>query len=98
EVVTSPIREVRRQAIVTGDGAEHPADTIIFGTGFHVSDMPVADRIRGRDGRTLAEIWQNSPKTHLGVAASGFPNLFMPLGPNTGLGSTSVVIMIETQI
>jgi cation diffusion facilitator CzcD-associated flavoprotein CzcO len=98
ELVTAGIREVRPDGIVTDDGAVHPADTIIFGTGFHVTDMPAAEHITGRDGRTLAEVWNGSPRAYLGVAVAGFPNLFLLLGPNTGLGSTSVVLMIEAQV
>jgi cation diffusion facilitator CzcD-associated flavoprotein CzcO len=98
DVVTSAIREIRPQEIVTVDGATHPVDTIIFGTGFHVTDGPMAHRIHGRDGRTLAETWRGSPQAYLGTSVAGFPNLFLLLGPNTGLGHTSVVIMIEAQI
>ena len=98
EVITSGIREVRPYGIVTDDGEEHPADTIIVGTGFHVTDPPFGDQVRGRDGRTLAEVWKGSPKAHLGVTVAGFPNLFLLLGPNTALGSTSVVLMIEAQV
>lgn len=97
-VVTSAIREVRPQGIITDDGVTHPADTIIFGTGFRVTDVPIAEKIRGRDGRSLAEVWQGSPKAYRGTTVAGFPNLFLLLGPNTGLGHTSVVFMIESQI
>ncbi len=97
-VVTAGIREVRPDGLVTDDGAVHPADTIIFGTGFRATDMPVASRITGRDGHTLSEVWAGSPKAYLGVTVAGFPNLFLLLGPNTGLGSTSVVLMIEAQV
>jgi cation diffusion facilitator CzcD-associated flavoprotein CzcO len=98
EVVTAPIREVRPHGIFTEDGVEHPADTIVFGTGFRVGDPPIGGVIRGRDGRILAEAWQGSPKAHLGVTVAGFPNLFLLLGPNTGLGATSVILMIEAQV
>jgi cation diffusion facilitator CzcD-associated flavoprotein CzcO len=98
EVITESIREVRPRGIVTEDGTEHPADTIICGTGFRVTEMPFADRIRGRNGRTLAETWRGSPAAHWGTTVSGFPNLFLLLGPNTGLGHTSVVLMIESQL
>ena len=84
--------------IVDGDGVPHPVDTIIFGTGFQVTDPPISHRVRGRDGGTLAQIWQGSPKAHLGVGVAGFPNLFLLLGPNTGLGHNSVLLMIEAQI
>ena len=70
----------------------------IFGTGFHVTDMPIADMVRGRDGRTLAEAWNGTPEAYRGTTVAGFPNLFMLIGPNTGLGHTSVVLMIESQI
>nr|BFE66388.1 NAD(P)/FAD-dependent oxidoreductase [Dactylosporangium thailandense] len=98
EVVTDAIAEVRPHAVVTRDGTEHPADVIVFGTGFRVSDLPIAERIRGRDGRSLAEHWQGSPQAFRGTTVAGFPNLFLLLGPNTGLGHNSVVLMIEAQI
>jgi cation diffusion facilitator CzcD-associated flavoprotein CzcO len=98
EVVTEGIREVLARSIVTTDGAEREVDTIILGTGFHVTDPPSAEHLRGRDGRTLAEMWQGSPQAYLGTSIAGFPNLFMLLGPNTGLGHTSVVFMVEAQI
>jgi cation diffusion facilitator CzcD-associated flavoprotein CzcO len=98
EVVTDGIREIRPHSIVTADGAEREIDTLILGTGFHVTDVPHAADLRGREGRTLAEVWDGSPQSYLGAAVPGFPNLFTLLGPNTGLAHTSVVIMIEAQI
>ena len=98
EVVTDAIREVREHAIVTADGREHEVDTIVFGTGFHVTDMPIGERVRGRGGRRLADVWQGSPQAHLGTIVHGFPNLFLLLGPNTGLGHNSVVFMMEAQV
>jgi cation diffusion facilitator CzcD-associated flavoprotein CzcO len=80
------------------DGVLRPADVVIAATGFHVTDSPVSRRIRGRDGRTLAEHWDGSPQAHRGTAIAGFPNLFMLLGPHTGLGHTSVLLMIEAQL
>jgi cation diffusion facilitator CzcD-associated flavoprotein CzcO len=98
EVVTDGIREVTEHGIVDAEGREHEVDTIIFGTGFQVTDPPISHRVRGRDGQTLAESWGGSPQAHLGLAVSGFPNLFLLLGPNTGLGHNSVLLMIEAQI
>ena len=91
-------RGARRTRWSPPTGAAHPVDTIIFGTGFHVTDLPMAQRIRGRDGRTLAEAWAGSMRAYLGTTVAGFPNLFLLLGPNTGLGHTSVVFMIESQL
>ena len=97
-VVTAPLREVRPHGIVDGDGVEHPAEVIIFGTGFRPTDLALAPCIHGREGRTLADAWQGSPKAYLGTMVAGFPNLFILLGPNTGLGHSSVVFMIESQL
>jgi cation diffusion facilitator CzcD-associated flavoprotein CzcO len=98
EVVSGGIREVVADGVIDTAGVHHPVDTIIFGTGFHVTDMPIARRIRGRGGLSLAEIWQGSPEAHLGMTVAGFPNLCFLLGPNTGLGHNSVLLMIEAQI
>jgi cation diffusion facilitator CzcD-associated flavoprotein CzcO len=98
ELVTDAIAEVRSRSIVTTDATEREIDTIIFGTGFHVTDMPVAERVRGRDGRTLAQAWNGSPEAYLGSTVAGCPNLFLLVGPNTALGHSSVIFMIESQV
>jgi cation diffusion facilitator CzcD-associated flavoprotein CzcO len=98
DVVSAGITEVTRDGILDADGVEHCADTIIFGTGFQVTDTPISHVITGRAGETLAEAWQGSPKAHLGMSVTGFPNMFMLLGPNTGLGHNSVLLMIEAQV
>lgn len=98
DLVTDGIIEVRPHAVVTADGTERPTDTIIFGTGFQVTDPPVASYARGRDGRLLADVWQGSMSAYLGTTVAGFPNAFMLVGPNTGLGHSSMVYMIESQV
>ncbi len=99
QVVTDAIVEVRPHGIVTSGGVEHPIDTIIFGTGFRVTDNPIADKVRGSDGRTLWEHWSKSgAQAYMGTAVPGFPNFFLLAGPNTGIGHTSLVYMIEAQI
>jgi cation diffusion facilitator CzcD-associated flavoprotein CzcO len=98
EVVTDGITEVRSRSVVDAAGVEREVDAIIFGTGFRVIDMPFADRVTGRGGVKLAEAWEGGMKAHKGTSIAGFPNLFMLLGPNTGLGHNSVVFMIEAQI
>jgi len=98
ELVTDDIREVRGRAIVTGDGHEREVDVIILATGFRVTEMPFASRVTGRDGKSLADRWRPSPSAYRGVAVAGFPNLFFLLGPNTGLGHTSVLVMVEAQL
>jgi cation diffusion facilitator CzcD-associated flavoprotein CzcO len=54
--------------------------------------------VRGRDGRALEDVWDGSPRAHLGSTVPGFPNFFIMLGPNTGLGHNSMIYMIESQI
>ena len=98
EVVPAAVQEIRERSIVGADGVEREVDTIIFGTGFHVTDPPTAGRVRGRDGRTMAEVWEGSPQAYLGTAVNGFPNLFELIGPNTGNGHTSAIVLIEAQL
>ena len=99
DLVTEKIVSVGPRSVVTADGVEHDVDTIIFGTGFHVTDNPVAHRVVGAQGRTLAEHWRETGMSaYMGTAISQFPNLFMLAGPNTGIGHTSLVVMIEAQL
>jgi cation diffusion facilitator CzcD-associated flavoprotein CzcO len=98
EVIAGGITEVRARSVVGSDGIERPVDAIIFGTGFRPTDPTLAAHVRGREGVTLKDIWRGSPQAHVGTTVAGFPNLFMLLGPNTGLGHNSVVYMTEGQI
>jgi cation diffusion facilitator CzcD-associated flavoprotein CzcO len=98
EVVTDAIAKITPRGIVTADGVERELDTIILGTGFYVADPPFAELIHDADGRSLTEAWAGSPQAYLGAAVHGFPNMFMLVGPNTGLGHNSIVFMIESQL
>ncbi len=98
EVISDRIREIRANGIVTEDGREHEADTIICGTGFHVTDAPLPRNIFGVGGQSLAERWREGISAYLGTTVSGFPNLFLLIGPYTGLGHNSMVYMIESQL
>jgi cation diffusion facilitator CzcD-associated flavoprotein CzcO len=98
ELVTERIVAVEGREIVLADGTRREVDTIILGTGFHVTDPPTARLVRGMEGRTLAEMAGRSPRAYLGTAMAGFPNVFRIIGPNTGLGHNSMVYMIESQL
>ncbi|MGX5214830.1 flavin-containing monooxygenase [Streptomyces violaceus] len=98
DVVASGLAEVRGSTLVAADGSEAEADAIVFGTGFHVTDMPIADRVVGADGRTLAETWKGGMEALRGASAAGFPNWMTIIGPNTGLGNSSMILMIESQL
>jgi cation diffusion facilitator CzcD-associated flavoprotein CzcO len=97
ELLAAGLAEVRGRTVVDEHGAEREVDTIILATGFRVTDLPVAERIEDATGRSLAELWAGSPQAHRGTTVAGFPNLFILLGPNTGLGHNSVVYMAEAQ-
>jgi cation diffusion facilitator CzcD-associated flavoprotein CzcO len=98
DVITDSIAEVTPTGIVDADGVTREVDTIILATGFHVTDRPAGSRLRGTGGLTLDDAWEGSPKAYYGTTIAGFPNLFMILGPNTGLGHSSIIYMIEAQI
>ncbi|HEX2410205.1 MAG TPA: NAD(P)/FAD-dependent oxidoreductase [Solirubrobacteraceae bacterium] len=98
ELVTDGVAQVRPRSIVDAAGVEREVDAIVFGTGFRATDHPAAQSIRGRGGRLLADRWNGSPRAHLGTTVAGFPNLFFLLGPNTGLGHSSMVYMVESQV
>lgn len=97
-LVTNGIDHINANGIVDGDGRQHDVDAIIYGTGFHATDPLTPTRIFGLGGRDLAAAWADGPEAFLGINVSGFPNLFLLMGPNTGLGHNSMIFMIESQI
>ncbi|WP_407286826.1 flavin-containing monooxygenase [Streptomyces sp. BP-8] len=98
DLVASGLKEVRGSTLVGADGSEVEADAIVFGTGFHVTDMPIAHRVTGAKGTTLAEEWKDGMAALRGASAAGFPNFLTIIGPNTGLGNSSMILMIEAQL
>src|SRR5438270_6426401 len=98
EFVTDGIGEIREHSIVTQDGTERPVDVLIYGTGFRPTEPLHDTRLVGRNGLDIHEAWKERISAYLGVTVSGFPNFFILLGPNTGLGHNSVVLMSEAQI
>ncbi|HEY0254815.1 MAG TPA: NAD(P)/FAD-dependent oxidoreductase, partial [Kofleriaceae bacterium] len=96
ELVTEGIDTVNATGIRTRDGVQHDVDAIICGTGFRVSEYLSQITIRAR-GAELNEVWRDSLRNYLGITVSGFPNLFLLMGPNTGLGHNSMIFMIEAQ-
>jgi cation diffusion facilitator CzcD-associated flavoprotein CzcO len=106
EVVPHAIREVTERGLVSEDGSEDGSkdgverefDALVFATGFRVSDLLTPMSVRGLGGVELNAAWQDGASAYLGTTISGFPNLFMLMGPNTGLGHNSMIFMIEAQI
>ncbi len=97
ELVTEPIARVGRRGIITTDGEERAMDAIILATGFAATEFVAPMRIYGRRGTELSALWRDDVESYLGITVAGFPNLFMLIGPNTGLGHNSVVFMLEAQ-
>jgi cation diffusion facilitator CzcD-associated flavoprotein CzcO len=98
DVVASGLSEIRGSTVVAADGTEAEVDAIVFGTGFHVTDMPIAERVVGAEGKSLAEVWKGGMEALRGASAAGFPNWMTIIGPNTGLGNSSMILMIESQL
>lgn len=98
EVVDTAIREITRDGVITRDGKHRRLDALILGTGFQVADMAAPFEIRGRRGIDLKAHWGDAAEAYLGTTVAGFPNLFFMTGPNTGLGHSSMIFMIESQI
>ncbi|MBJ7354583.1 MAG: NAD(P)/FAD-dependent oxidoreductase [Thermoleophilaceae bacterium] len=99
EVITHGVTEVRENSIVASDGTEREIDAIIWGTGFYVTDNPEWNNLMGRDGRSLTETWApTGMRSYLGTLVPNFPNAFLIIGPNTGLGHSSMVYMIESNV
>jgi cyclohexanone monooxygenase len=99
DLVTDGIAEIRGNSIVSTDGTVREVDAIVVATGFYVTDSPTYDRILGVGGQSLGELWRNKgQQAYKGATVAGFPNMFFIVGPNTGLGHSSMVFMIESHI
>jgi cation diffusion facilitator CzcD-associated flavoprotein CzcO len=97
-LVTERIDSIVPEGVRTKDGSVHPADVIVFATGFKSTDFLAPMDIVGTVGRSLRDEWRNGARAYLGVTANGFPNFFMLYGPNTNLGHNSILVMIEAQV
>jgi cation diffusion facilitator CzcD-associated flavoprotein CzcO len=97
ELIASAVREVREGSLVAEDGTEREVDAIIFATGFETSESPVLSRIRGRDGRSINEIWRGRPRFHRATTIAGFPNFFNLCSAGTGSGHGSMIWKAESQ-
>jgi 4-hydroxyacetophenone monooxygenase len=99
DLVTTPIDAITPRGVRTADGVEHPADVLIYGTGFTASDFVAPMRVFGYDGVELNEEWDGDAMAYLGITVPGFPNFFMLYGPNTNLViNGSILIMVECQV
>ena len=94
-LITAGIERITPRGVRTIDGIEHEADILVYATGFDTQGHHTDQRIIGPNGRSLAEAWSDAPIAYEGNMVAGFPNYHFVTGPNTGVGSTSVIFMIE---
>lgn len=97
-LVTRKIREITEDGIVTSDGVETSLDAIVLCTGFQATNPVPEGLFIGRQGLDLTQRWHGGMEAYKGMSVSGFPNLFILNGPNTGLGHNSVVFMLEAEM
>ena len=97
EVVTEGIQKFTKDSVVTTDGKTRKIDAVILGTGFHVADSYQYYNVKGKDAVQLKDVLSDAPEAYYGTSVHQFPNLFIMLGPNTGLGHNSMIYMIESQ-
>ena len=99
DLVTDRIEKITPRGIVTQDGTEREIDVLIVATGFLATDLPIARHLHGRGGVSLSDHFaEHGMQAYKGATVHGFPNLFFVVGPNTGLGHSSMVFMIESQV
>lgn len=91
------LHAVEGDVLVGDDGSRTPVDVVVLATGFKILEMPIADRVRGSDGRSLAEHWDGSPRAYKGTTVPGFPNLYLIFGPNVS-AVTSGFTIVEAQL
>jgi cyclohexanone monooxygenase len=97
EVLSSPARYLRERALVMQDGTERDVDVVVCATGYAAADYLGEIEVAGEGGLTLREVWRDGAHAYLGMAVPRFPNFFMLYGPNTNVGSNSVIFVLEAQ-
>ncbi|WP_430461295.1 flavin-containing monooxygenase [Thalassolituus sp. LLYu03] len=95
---TDGIAEINERGILTSNGEQVDLDLIVYSTGYDATDGVISYPVVGKGGTTLADVWADFPRAYLGTSAPGFPNLFIVTGPNTGIGHTSAIFIIEAQM
>ena len=97
-LVTTGIERITPHGIVTTDGQERAVDVLVCATGFDAVNLLSSVKVTGLAGRSLKEAWREGPSAYHGVSVTGFPNLFLMLGPNTATGHTSTLLFIEPEV
>src|SRR5207237_3381446 len=94
----TPIVAITPKGVRTSS-AEYAVDSLVFATGFDaMTGALLKIDIRGRGGRTLAEKWAAGPRTYLGLAIAGFPNLFAITGPGSPSVLSNMIVSLEQHV
>jgi len=98
-LVPAAVERVVHDGVVSEDGVHHALDALVLATGFDAAEGTLPFTVRGRGGADVQAQWRaHGPQAYLGSSLPGFPNLFLLVGPNTGLGHNSMIFMIESQL
>lgn len=92
------IAEINENGIKTMSGEQIDLDCIVYSTGYDATDGVISYPVVGKDNTKLADVWSEYPRAYLGTTVPNFPNLFIVTGPNTGIGHTSAIFVIEAQM
>ena len=94
----TPIETITENGIETSDGT-HEFDAIVYATGFDAMTGPLLRvDIRGRGGKRLVDAWIDGPRSYLGIAIHGFPNLFTITGPSSPSVLSNMLVSIEQHV
>jgi len=94
---TCGIDQIVKTGIIDKDGQLKDFDLIIYGTGFKTNPFLADIAVTGQEGQSLREHWGQGAFAFYGLNTHGFPNLHILYGPNTNLGHSSIIIMLEAQ-
>jgi cation diffusion facilitator CzcD-associated flavoprotein CzcO len=98
DVSESAIEAITPTGVRTRE-TEYAVDDLVFATGFDAMTGALLNiDIRGRGGRPLQEIWAAGPRTYLGIAIAGFPNLFTITGPGSPSVLSNMIVSIEQHV
>jgi len=92
------IAEINARGILTAKGQQIDLDLIVYSTGYDATDGVISYPVVGKGGRSVQDVWAEFPRAYLGTSLPGFPNFFVVTGPNTGIGHTSAIFVIEAQM
>jgi cation diffusion facilitator CzcD-associated flavoprotein CzcO len=92
------IAKLTVDSVITQKNTKIPIDVLIYSTGYDATDGIISYPVIGKDGKLLADFWADYPRAYLGTSIPDFPNFFVVTGPNTGIGHTSAIFVIESQI